>query len=145
MTSQQSEQCHAACVLYSSLGWSSENTQKVNPASSDCASCTYSRRCCPHYLRKTPPTCLCCTLLYIIGALSIYEYAYSTSREVNGAWRPHGCSRPCAFEEKKREGNEIPPHPEHTTKSTEALRPRPPRDGVRRSTFRALADSRPLP
>ena len=33
-----------------------------------------------------------------------------TSREVNEASRPHTCSRPCAFEEKKH----IPPHPKHT-------------------------------
>ena len=38
---------------------------------------------------------------------------------------------------------EIPPHQKHTTKSTAARRPRPPRDGVRR--FNALAHTRPLP
>ena len=35
--------------------------------------------------------------------------------------------------EKKK--HEIPPHPKHTTKSTAARRPRPPRDGVRRNTY----------
>ena len=28
-----------------------------------------------------------------------------TSREVNEAWQPHTCSRPCAFEEKKTKKN----------------------------------------
>ena len=38
-----------------------------------------------------------------------------TCREVNEASRPHACSRPCAFEEKKRtQKHEIPPHPKHT-------------------------------
>ena len=54
-----------------------------------------------------------------------------TSREVNEARRPHTCSRPCAFEEKKEEKHEkIPPHPKHTTKYTAARRPRPPQDGM---------------
>ena len=39
----------------------------------------------------------------------------------------------------------IPPHPKHTTKSTAARRPRPPRDGARRNTSRVLAHIRPLP
>ena len=29
------------------------------------------------------------------------QYIYTTSREVNEAWRPPACSRPCAFKEKK--------------------------------------------
>ena len=33
----------------------------------------------------------------------------------------------------------MPPNPKHTTKSTAAQRPRPPRDGARRNTFHALA------
>ena len=36
----------------------------------------------------------------------------STSREVTEASRPHTCSRPCAFEQTKK--NEIPPDPIHT-------------------------------
>ena len=37
-----------------------------------------------------------------------------------------------------------PPHPKHTTESTGARRPRPPRDGARKPTFYALARTRPL-
>ena len=56
----------------------------------------------------------------------------NSSREVNEARRPDTCSRPCAFEEKKtKKKHDIPPHPKHTTKSTAARRPRPPRHGVR--------------
>ena len=39
----------------------------------------------------------------------------------------------------------IPPHREHTTKPTSAQRPRPPRDGARKTTSHALAHARPLP
>ena len=71
-----------------------------------------------------------------------------TSREVKEATRPHTCSRPCAFKEKKnrqktRKNN--PPHRKHTTKSTAAWRPRPSRDGARRNASHALAQTRPLP
>ena len=58
----------------------------------------------------------------------------TTSREVNEARLPHTCSRPCAFEEKINKflkTRKNPPHPKHTTKSTAARRPRPPRDGLR--------------
>ena len=64
----------------------------------------------------------------------------STCRVVNEARRLYTSSWPCAFEK-----HEIPPHPKHTTKSTAARRPRPPRDGVRRNTSHALAHTRPLP
>ena len=63
---------------------------------------------------------------------SLSRLCLITSREVNEARRPHTWSRPCAFEENKSKEHEIPPHPKHTTKSTAARRPRPPRDGVRR-------------
>ena len=48
-------------------------------------------------------------------------------------------------EKKNEKKHEISPHPKHTTKSTAARRPRPPRDGVRRTTSHALAHTRPLP
>ena len=51
------------------------------------------------------------------------------SRKVNEARRPHTCSRPCAFEvrrKKRKKKHEISPGPKHTTKSTAARRPRPP-------------------
>ena len=78
-----------------------------------------------------------------------------TSREVNEARGPHTCSRPCAFKGKQnrkthtytRKKKKNPPHPKHTTKSTAAPRPRPPRDGARRNTShtRYIAHARPLP
>ena len=72
----------------------------------------------------------------------------ATSRELNEARRPHTCSRPCAFEGKnknRKKNHDIPPHPKHTTTSTAARQPRPPRDGVRGNTSHALAHTRPLP
>ena len=45
---------------------------------------------------------------------------------------------------RRKKKNEIPPHPKHTTKSTAARRPRPPRDGVRRNTSHASAHNRTL-
>ena len=74
-----------------------------------------------------------------------WTWPMGTSREVNEAMRPHTCSRPCAFEEKKEKKHEMPPHLKHTTKSTAAQRPRPLRDGARRNTAHALAHTRPLP
>ena len=52
-------------------------------------------------MRSSPPECMLC-LVEI------------TSREVNEARRPHTSSKPCVFEEKKENKNEIPPHPKHT-------------------------------
>ena len=70
-----------------------------------------------------------------------------TSREVNEARRPHTCGRPCAFEENKwkKKHEKIPPHPQHTTKSTAVRRSRLPRNGARQNTSHALAHTRPLP
>ena len=77
------------------------------------------------------------------------NYCQCTSREINEARGPHTCSRPCVRRKKNRKNTHTqkknPPHPEHTTKSTAARRPRPPRDGVRRNTSHALAHTRPLP
>ena len=69
-----------------------------------------------------------------------------TSREVNETRCPHTCSRPCAFEKKrkKKKHDKVPAHPKHTTKSTAARRPRPLRDGAWRNTSQPLAHSRPL-
>ena len=70
-------------------------------------------------------------------------------REVNEARWPHTCSRPCAFEEKrkieKKTRKKNPPDPKHTTKSTAARRPRPTRDRIRGNTSHALAHTLPLP
>ena len=55
--------------------------------------------------------------------LGYWKMVTTSSRGLNEARRPHTCSRQCAFEEKKRQKNEIPPHPKHTTKSTAARRP----------------------
>ena len=67
--------------------------------------------------------------------------------EVHETRWPRTCSRPCAFEGKKRneKTKKIPPHPKHTTKPTSAQRPRPPQDGARRKTSHTLAHTRPLP
>ena len=49
------------------------------------------------------------------GALA-FMAEHAGSREVNEARRPHNCSRPCAFEEKrksKKKTRKNPPHPEH--------------------------------
>ena len=43
------------------------------------------------------------------------------------------------------EQEKSPPHRKHTTKPTTAQRPRPPRDGARKTTSHALAHTRPLP
>ena len=46
---------------------------------------------------------------------------------------------------RKKKTQKIPPHPDHTTKSTAAWRPRPSRDGARRNTSHAFVHTRPLP
>ena len=60
--------------------------------------------------------------------------------------KPYTCSRPCAFEMKKRrDKHEIPRHPKLTSKSTAAQQPRLHIHGVGRNTSNVLTHTRPLP
>ena len=72
-----------------------------------------------------------------------------TSREVNeargGLILAAGRVRSKKKNLENKQTNKKTPHRKHTTKPTSALRPRPPRDGARKTTSHALAHARPLP
>ena len=70
------------------------------------------------------PTLAC--LLLICAPCSRFPFTdISTSQEVNGARRPHTCSRPCAFDEKnkrkkKNHKKSAPPKAHHESQSSPA-------------------------